>query len=314
MKAFLSIIVPVYNSERTIRRCIDSILNQTFINWELLLIDDGSIDCSASICNEYVLLDSRIKYFYKKNGGVSSARNFGLEKASGEWIAFVDADDYICLNMYELLFLKVSKDVDLVVCDFLMDYGKNKKIFKTSPISNGKYEFIRYEIIYGWTSVVNMIIRHSLIKENNLKFDRIRYSEDLIFFVKVVCFARNLAKIDSPLYYYDRTNEKSALHNFYFYAYKDLIYCETEIINFFKQQRILPEFKREMYWRILRDKQELVLNTTFHQEFLNLYPEAHRYILSSPLLNKKMKIMMWLLTHKMGVLVKLIIFARSLKK
>ena len=91
----ISIIIPVYKAEKYINRCVDSILAQTFTDWELLLINDGSPDNSSSICDLYAARDSRIKVFHKENGGVSSARNLGLEKATGEWITFVDSDDWI---------------------------------------------------------------------------------------------------------------------------------------------------------------------------------------------------------------------------
>ena len=91
----ISIIIPVYNSENTLRRCIDSVLNQTFTDFECLLIDDGSKDRSGEICDEYAQMDSRVRVFHKENGGVSSARNVGLDNARGEWITFCDSDDTV---------------------------------------------------------------------------------------------------------------------------------------------------------------------------------------------------------------------------
>ena len=91
----ISVIIPVYNAEKYLYRCIDSVLVQTFTNWELLLIDDGSKDSSGVICDEYAAKDARVRVFHKENGGVSSARNLGLDNARGEWVAFVDSDDYI---------------------------------------------------------------------------------------------------------------------------------------------------------------------------------------------------------------------------
>jgi len=93
--ALISVIVPVYNAEQTLRRCVDSILSQEFQNFELLLIDDGSIDESPAICDEYAKKDSRVQVFHKENGGVSSARNLGLDSAKGKWVTFVDSDDYL---------------------------------------------------------------------------------------------------------------------------------------------------------------------------------------------------------------------------
>ena len=91
----ISVIIPVYNAESTLRRCVDSFLAQTFTDFECLLINDGSKDRSGEICDEYVARDSRVKVFHKENGGVSSARNVGLDNATGEWIAFVDSDDWV---------------------------------------------------------------------------------------------------------------------------------------------------------------------------------------------------------------------------
>ena len=98
----ISIIVPVYNVEQYLRRCIDSILNQSFADFELLLIDDGSKDKSGAICDEYAAKDSRIRVFHKENGGVSSARNIGLENARGEWLSFIDGDDVITEGYFNI--------------------------------------------------------------------------------------------------------------------------------------------------------------------------------------------------------------------
>lgn len=99
----ISIIVPVYNAERYLHRCIESILAQTFKDFELLLIDDGSKDNSGYICNEYAGKDERVKVWHKENGGVSSARNVGLDNVKGEWVTFVDSDDYISSNYFDNL-------------------------------------------------------------------------------------------------------------------------------------------------------------------------------------------------------------------
>lgn len=103
MNSIISIIIPVYNAEKTLSRCVNSILNQTFQDWELLLIDDGSTDRSGELCDEYASKDQRIKVFHKTNGGVSSARNIGLDYAKGEWITFIDSDDYIYDNIFDLI-------------------------------------------------------------------------------------------------------------------------------------------------------------------------------------------------------------------
>ena len=121
---FLSVIVPVYNSENTVRNCIESILNQKFSSFELLLIDDGSTDNSLSICKEYSLKDKRVKCFHKDNAGVSSARNYGLDKCNGNYIAFIDSDDYIDSDTFQKCFdLFSANEIDAVRYNLIEDKG-----------------------------------------------------------------------------------------------------------------------------------------------------------------------------------------------
>lgn len=111
----ISVIVPVYNSEKTLVRCVDSILSQTFSDFELLLVDDGSTDSSGKMCDNYALKDKRVHVFHKKNGGVSSARNVGLDNASGKWVTFCDSDDYVNGNWLQIYLSFCSKNVKLVM-------------------------------------------------------------------------------------------------------------------------------------------------------------------------------------------------------
>ena len=118
----VSVIVPIYKAEKYINRCIDSILAQTFTDWELLLIDDGSPDRSGEICDEYAENDPRIRVFHKANGGVSSARQMGQEEAVGEYTIHVDPDDWVEPTMLEELYAKAeADDADMVICDFFLD-------------------------------------------------------------------------------------------------------------------------------------------------------------------------------------------------
>lgn len=133
-----SVIVPVFNAETTLRQCVDSILVQEFRDFELLLIDDGSKDLSPAICNEYAKQDSRVKVYHKENGGVSSARNVGLEYAKGEWITFIDSDDYIEQNYLEVLdapnnclYLKAQKTFRETIANMSTAYRFEKKGFLT---------------------------------------------------------------------------------------------------------------------------------------------------------------------------------------
>ena len=128
----ISVIVPVYNVENYLPRCLDSIINQTYTNLEILLVDDGATDNSGKLCDEYAQKDNRIRVFHKENGGVSSARNMGLDNATGEYIAFVDSDDYIDKCMYEIMLnSSVQNNADIVVCGYLSQSIKTKKAAQT---------------------------------------------------------------------------------------------------------------------------------------------------------------------------------------
>ena len=123
----VSCIIPVYNTEKYLPRCIESVLAQTFVDWELLLIDDGSTDASGSICDEYAAKDERIRVFHKENGGISSARNVGLNYAQGEWIFFVDSDDSLPKTSLESL-LSRSSDANIIAGGFFFVLGGIKSL------------------------------------------------------------------------------------------------------------------------------------------------------------------------------------------
>ena len=122
----VSCIIPVYNTEKYLRRCIESVLAQTFVDWEMLLIDDGSTDASGSICDEYAAKDERIRVFHKENGGISSARNLGLNYAQGEWIFFVDSDDSLPKTSLESLLAR-SSDANIIAVGFIVVGGGKKR-------------------------------------------------------------------------------------------------------------------------------------------------------------------------------------------
>lgn len=184
----VSIIVPIYNVEKYLRRCIDSILNQTFEDFELILIDDGSTDDSASICEEYVIKDKRVKYIYQDNRGVSEARNKGIESCCGKYIQFIDSDDYVDRDFIEILIKKIKKDKsDIAFIGFYNEYDNgevyNKKVYDNSLMTDKvkKYCLKLYEKdLFGYTWC--KIFKSSIVKNNNIKFNKdIYYCEDELF-------------------------------------------------------------------------------------------------------------------------------------
>ena len=130
-KDLISVIIPVYNVEKYLEKCVDSIINQTYKNLEIILVDDGATDNSGKMCDEFAKRDSRIKVIHKENGGLSDARNFGLDVATGEYIAFVDSDDFLDKDFYEYLMkLKDKTSSDIVECNFIRAYEEDLDIFE----------------------------------------------------------------------------------------------------------------------------------------------------------------------------------------
>ncbi|EKY29021.1 glycosyltransferase family 2 protein [Clostridium celatum] len=145
----ISVIVPVYNVEKYLKRCVDSILNQEMKEIEVILVNDGSTDSSASICDEYVRRDSRIKVIHKKNSRVAAARNDGIRLASGKYISFIDSDDWIESNMYKSMYEKAEEfNVDFIMCDFSKK-GVDKSYNVSQPISSGFYDKDRIKKKYS---------------------------------------------------------------------------------------------------------------------------------------------------------------------
>lgn len=192
MKEKISIIVPIYNVDKYLKRCLDSIINQTYKNIEILLIDDGSIDLSGRICDEYEKKDERIKVVHCKNKGVSEARNKGLEIATGEWIGFVDPDDWIDEDMYESLFIMAKlNNVDISVCA----YRKCKEFFFNNIVQreNNEYEILdnRFSMKYMLIeelycgAVWNKLYKKSILINNKFEKDMI-IGEDVLFNFKLL--------------------------------------------------------------------------------------------------------------------------------
>ncbi len=197
----ISVIVPVYNVEKYLPRCIDSILAQTFTDFELLLIDDGSRDRSGEICDEYAKKDNRIRIFHKENGGVSSARNIGLDNARGEWLAFIDSDDmvdtdYLTLYGYE--------DADVIEKNYCVCDGnlKRKKFYPVEErIFNTQKDYFHFYVNKRNNALWNKIIRRDLtlgIYFNN----SVSVGEDFLFYIGFIAKVHRYKYSSVGCYYY----------------------------------------------------------------------------------------------------------------
>ena len=161
----ISIIVPVYNTEKYLHRCIDSILAQTFTDFELLLINDGSKDNSGKICDEYAAKDSRVRVFHKENGGVSSARNLGLNEAQGKWIYFVDSDDTLQLYALQELVNWINNDkIDLIMAGYYV-YDENERIKNLCKLEKKKYRDLTNTYLVEGEHLVEEAYKSRCLKE-----------------------------------------------------------------------------------------------------------------------------------------------------
>ena len=163
----VSIIVPVYNVEKYIEKCLESLVNQTLEDIEIIIVNDGSKDNSKEIVKQYLeKYPEKMVYLEKENGGLSDARNFAIPYAKGEYVAFLDSDDYVELNMYEDMY-KIAKneDSDMVECDFIWEYPNKSKI-DTGELYHGKHEMLEKIRVVAW----NKLIKKSLLDKSKVIF------------------------------------------------------------------------------------------------------------------------------------------------
>ena len=203
MQPKISVIIPIYNAATFLPRCIDSVLAQTFSDWELILVDDGSPDSCGDICDNYAMKDKRIRVFHKPNGGVSSARNYGLDVASGDYICFVDADDTIDNNYLNDLI--TNSDADLIMCGFRSSLGLHY-LPKAEFISEESLRERASEIVCNKAIYVPWIklLKRSIIEDNILRFDtKLRLGEDTTFVYLYLSFCKSVRFVSNESYYYD---------------------------------------------------------------------------------------------------------------
>lgn len=218
----ISIIVPVYNVEPYIRKCLNSIITQTHSNLEILLINDSSTDCSGDICDEYAKIDQRIRVFHQPNRGVSSARNVGLRNLTGQYVGFVDPDDWIEPEMYALLYQKIKdKNASVGVCRYFKDTDYDSIAMTTKNVIPDEIISTRDLLLYplkrdyymGFFGCLwNKIFSANVINNSNIYFDeKIKYGEDILFYSKLVAQEKCVGTyIDKPLYHWYQRNTSAS--------------------------------------------------------------------------------------------------------
>lgn len=257
----ISVIVPVYNVEKYLTQCIESILSQTYQEFELLLIDDGSEDNSGSICDHYSNIDSRVHVFHKENGGVSSARNMGIEHAKGEWVCFVDSDDWIDKDTFEYI-TGLWKGADF------LQFGYRRTGGTASEYSYVPSKVLRYSTSVYCTkriyhsAICGYLLKLNIIKKYKISFpNHIKYGEDQAFILKTLICSSEIVILDRHFYNY-RDREGSAMHASESISMgKDHLLVIEDLLLFIEHNRInLPPlylslfrtFVMSFFWIIVR--------------------------------------------------------------
>ncbi|WP_292822505.1 glycosyltransferase [Methanobrevibacter sp.] len=299
----LSIIIPVYNVEKYLEECLDSVLNQTLKETEIICIDDGSTDNSLNILKEYSKKDKRVKIITKENGGQASARNLGIKEAQGEYIAFVDSDDFIEPEMFEKLYTK-SKDnkLDLAMCKIALYDNETEEIntlawyymlgvfrdFKKDVFSHKDTKEFTCEIS---VTPYNKIYKTSLIKDNNILFPEGLIFEDEKFFYDVYLRAKRVSIVDEFLYYY-RTNRKGSTVDIAKESdYTDLITIFKQIRETFKETKNYEDYKVLLANRFIHLELSRFTQTSakYKEKYFNLMKEDLNEVLEDQTINDNLE-------------------------
>ena len=249
----ISIIVPVYNVEKYVKKCIKSLMSQTLKDIEIIVVDDGSTDNSMSIVEELAKDDERIKIFHKEHGGLSDARNYGLKKAKGKYIAFLDSDDYVKADLYQKMYEKAKKEKsDMVECNFFWAYPKDSSNNSLKKDIGEKYsnqiEMMEKARVVAW----NKLYKKEIIDKVGVEFPKgLRY-EDIEFFYKLIPYIENVSFVKQPMIYY--VQRKESIVNTQNEKTNDIFEVFDNVFEYYKEHQFYDKYKEALeytYTRIL---------------------------------------------------------------
>ena len=282
MNDLISIIIPIYNTEEYLERCLDSIINQSYKNLEIILVDDGSTDLSKEICNNYLKKDKRIKYFKKENGGLSSARNYGIKKANGKYIGFVDSDDVISLDMFSILYNNlINTSSDMSICEVVrfndtvnFINSNNVKIYNSKDILK-----IILEDKKICNFAVNKLYKKELMKD--IEYPIGKYQEDVGTTYKFIKNAKKIVYSDSKLYgYYSRSDSiTKSLNTKFVYDYFEMIEKRAKDLKKMDIDEYLDLNKENVILGIFIDlsQNKKILRDNKFSEYMNIFIHNRKY-------------------------------------
>lgn len=237
----VSVIVPVYNVEKYLERCLESLVNQTLENIEIIIVNDGTKDNSEEIIKKFMeKYPQKIVYLKKENGGLSDARNYGIPYAKGEYIAFLDSDDYVEKDIYKEMYeLAKKENSDMVECDFLWEYP-NKVREDIGQVYNGKKEMLEKVRVVAW----NKLIRRSILEKTQIQFPKgLRY-EDVEFTYKLIPHLNKVSFLKNTyIHYIQRENSIINVQN---ERTKEIFTVLDNVIDYYKEKNFYEEYKEEL--------------------------------------------------------------------
>ena len=237
----VSVVVPIYNVEKYLEKCVNSLLAQTLEDIEIILVNDGSTDNSGNLAKEFANQNpDKVKYYEKENGGLADARNFGMQYAQGEYIAFLDSDDYIDKDAYQEMYKKaVEENSDFVECDFIWEYPKKSKIDQREYFFGKKEMLINIRVV-AW----NKLIKREIITSHNLEFPKgLRY-EDVEFTYKLVPYLNRTSYVDKPfVHYIQRDNSISNNQN---ERNAEIFTVLDNVLQYYRENKFYNEYCEEL--------------------------------------------------------------------
>ena len=339
-QASISIIVPVYKvPEQYLKKCIESIMQQTIENIEILLVDDGSPDDCGVLCDSYALKDERIKVVHKENGGLSSARNAGFLEASGKWIMFVDGDDWIDCDMCQVMYeVGEQKNVQLVMCGMMKEYGHSSEKYEYYVEENRIYignecKWLQEQLLHYDANIAvaySKLIRRDLLIQNNILHDEAlrQGAEGIEFNLRLFEILNSVVFINKPFYHYIyNENSISASHNESNHEY--VVKCFEKIKQFIatsdNRERLIRWFNNRLLYVIITT----AISGYFNPSNTETYKEKKRkyaLYLEKPIIkealmtdnfegmSKQRKIILWIIKHKLYWILNVLGYVRKWQK
>ena len=321
----VSIVVPIYNVEQYLEKCVESICRQTYENLEIILVNDGSPDQCGQMCEEYAKKDNRIKVIHKKNGGLSDARNSGVKLATGKYLLFVDSDDYIAKDLVEKTVTVAEKNnCDMVLYDYYYVEPDNVEIRSTIVPANKVISLEQeHTLLLAATSACAKLFNREFYVKANCPFPQGIYFEDLattsIFFMR----AKRVYYLKEPLYYYiNRENSIMTGKNFEKSSHDKLVALE-HVLSAYKKEGKYEEYRQELEYLVFANEyfepSKVLALAGEDGEYLEKYrkymyetfPDIHnnKYVKN---MGKKDKIHLWILDHKQYWMMRLLSKARKM--